>query len=167
MSEVFKCGLAAVVDPRVRLLLLGSLPGDCSLKEQQYYAHPRNYFWKLMSAVLDIDLISLDYPTRLQTLLDAGIGLWDVIAKAHRQGSLDGQIRTHTQNDLLTLLAALPALRAIAFNGGTAARIGLKALQDQHTHYQIMLLPSSSPAYTLAYEKKLIPWLAIRKWAYQ
>ena len=151
-----------VVDARTRLLMLGSLPGDKSLEIQEYYGHPQNRFWHLMSEVLGVDLVRADYRARLRTLLDHGVGLWDVVAEAHRQGSLDSQIRARADNDLPGLLARFPQIRTIAFNGGTATKLGLKILGDHAAAYQIVALPSSSPAYTLPYEKKLELWRQLR-----
>ncbi|WP_426115154.1 DNA-deoxyinosine glycosylase [Massilia sp. PWRC2] len=157
-----KRSFAPVVDAAVRVLVLGSLPGDASLARGQYYGHPQNRFWHLMGAVVGVDLPPLDYAARLAALLAAHVGLWDVIAEARRAGSLDGNIRDRANNDLVSLLATLPHLHTIAFNGGTAARIGMKALQQQAGRYRIVSLPSSSPAYTLAYSEKLAAWLALR-----
>jgi len=147
-----------VVDERVRILILGSLPGDASLAQNEYYAHRQNRFWLLMSEVVGIHLPSLDYRARLQSLLDNGIGLWDVVAEATRDGSLDSNIRDQANNDLVGLVTALPHLCTIAFNGGTAAKLGLKALQHHADRYRIVKLPSSSPAYTLPYDEKMIAW---------
>lgn len=150
-----------VVDERTRLLILGSLPGEQSLAKQQYYGHRQNKFWELVGAVIGVDLRSLPYEARLETLLGHGIGLWDVVAEAHRPGSLDSRIRDRDDNDLPGLLAALPNLTTIAFNGGTAARLGLKVLGDRAARYRVVQLPSSSPAYTLAYGEKLRAWLTL------
>ena len=147
-----------VVDVRTRLLVLGSLPGELSLARNEYYGNKQNRFWMLMSEVTGLDLVALDYGARLQALLANGVGLWDVVAEAHREGSLDSRIRGHAGNDLLGLIAGLPNLAAIAFNGGTAARLGLKVLGEHASRYDIVLLPSSSPAYTLAYADKLAAW---------
>jgi hypoxanthine-DNA glycosylase len=159
-----KRSFSPVVNEHVRLLILGSLPGELSLAHNQYYANPQNRFWHLMSAVIDKDLRVLDYPARLRVLLANGIGLWDVVAEANRDGSLDSKIRDHAHNDLVTLATGLPDLTAIAFNGGTAARLGLKALQDSADRYRIVKLPSSSPAYTLPYADKLHVWQDLRSW---
>jgi len=153
-----------VVDPHTRVLVLGSLPGEVSLAQAQYYAHKQNRFWHLMSDVLDVDLVGLDYDSRLATLRRHRVGLWDVVAEARREGSLDSSIRDHQGNDLIGLIATLPQLRAIAFNGGTAAKIGEKALAGHGDPHAIVKLPSSSPAYTLAYAEKLIAWQALREW---
>jgi len=152
-----------VTDERVRLLILGSLPGEVSLAHSQYYANPQNRFWRLMSAVIESDLTALPYPARLQALLANGIGLWDVVAEAHREGSLDSRIREHVHNDLVELINQLPQLTTIAFNGGTAARLGLKALKENADRYRIIKLPSSSPAYTLPYADKLRAWQILRE----
>lgn len=151
-----------VVDERTRLLVLGSLPGEKSLAVQQYYANRQNKFWLLMSEVIGAELVALDYEARLRTLLAHGVGLWDVVAEAHRPGSLDSAIRDRDDNDLPALLARYPGIAALAFNGGTAAKLGLKVLGPHAARYRIHQLPSSSPAHTMAYADKLARWLALR-----
>ena len=86
MSER-KHSFPPVVDARVRLLVLGSLPGERSLAERRYYAHPQNQFWRLISPAAGRDLSSLPYAERLDALLAVHIGLWDVVASATRPGS--------------------------------------------------------------------------------
>ncbi|MBA5688233.1 DNA-deoxyinosine glycosylase [Rugamonas apoptosis] len=151
-----------VVDHHTRVLVLGSLPGEQSLALQQYYANRQNKFWALMSDVLGVDLVVLDYAARLQSLLRHGVGLWDVVAEAHRKGSLDSNIRERNDNDLCGLLLRYPNIQAIAFNGGTAGRHGLKVLGELAAAYDIIALPSSSPAHTMAYAVKAMRWRALR-----
>ncbi len=152
---------APVVAPDTRILILGSLPGAASLAIRQYYGHPRNAFWRLVGEVIGVDLYAMDYAARLASLLQHRIGLWDVIAQARRIGSLDSEIRDHSGNDLLTLIARLPALETIAFNGGTAGKIGTKALGAKAQDYRVVVLPSSSPAHAaLGYEDKRARWRA-------
>lgn len=151
-----------VVDAGTRLLILGSLPGEKSLAHSQYYAHPQNKFWMLLGEVLGVDLKSLSYDERLASLLAHGVGLWDVVAQAQRTGSLDSNIRERDDNDLVALAASLPRLHTIAFNGGMAAKLGVKVLGEHAQRYRIVSLPSSSPAYTLAYAQKLQAWLSLR-----
>jgi TDG/mug DNA glycosylase family protein len=144
-----------------RLLVLGSLPSAASLAAGRYYAHPRNQFWRLIGDAIDRYLADLTYELRLAALLDAGVGLWDTVATATRKGSLDADIRLYTASDLTTLAAMLPDLRAIAFNGAISARIGRRQLGD--TPIALIDLPSSSPAYTLAYETKVQVWRRLRE----
>ncbi|SMF77243.1 G/U mismatch-specific uracil-DNA glycosylase [Trinickia caryophylli] len=147
------------------MLVLGSLPGEVSLAHGQYYAHRQNRFWHLMGDVIGEDLPRMAYEARLQTLLDHRVGLWDVIAQARREGSLDSRIRDHATNDLATLVAGLPNLAAVAFNGGTAAKIGMPALAESRLSLDLIKLPSSSPAYAaVPYSEKLRAWQALRKW---
>ncbi|MGZ8310844.1 MAG: DNA-deoxyinosine glycosylase [Allosphingosinicella sp.] len=150
-----------VVRPDTRLLVLGSLPGAVSLAQGQYYAHPRNQFWRLAGAVTGRELTPLAYEARLTALLEAGIGLWDTVAAAARRGSLDADIRLHRASDLAELVATLPGLRAVAFNGGTSARIGRAQLVGV-AGIDLVDLPSSSPAYTLSLARKLDVWLGLR-----
>lgn len=152
-----------VVDERTRLLVLGSLPGEKSLAVQQYYANRQNKFWLLMSEVMGVELVALGYEARLAALLAHGVGLWDVVAEAHRPGSLDSAIRNRDDNDLPALLARYPAIEALAFNGGTAAKLGVKVLGAQAAHYRIYALPSSSPAHTLSYVAKLESWELLKR----
>lgn len=153
-----KASFPPIVGAETRVLLLGSLPGEASLRAERYYAHPQNQFWRLTGAVIGRDdLHALDYGARIDALRLAGIGLWDVVADALRTGSLDGAIRDHRANDLLALVATLPALRAIGFNGGTAARIGRRMIAGR-ADLALIDLPSSSPAYTLALAKKRLRW---------
>lgn len=152
-----------VADERTRVLLLGSLPGEESLARGQYYANPRNQFWRLMSEVVGTDLVPLSYERRLAAMLAAKVGLWDSVASASRRGSLDGAIRGHSANELRALVDGLPDLRVIAFNGGTSARIGGKALGAGGAFDRVPL-PSSSPAFTLSFERKLEEWLKLRRY---
>lgn len=146
-----------VVDAHTRLLILGSLPGDASLKAAQYYGHPRNAFWRLIGGVIGRDLAALPYEERLAALKAAGVGLWDVIASAERPGSLDAAIRQPEAADLRGLVRTLPDLRAVAFNGGTAARLGRAVLADA-SGVALIDLPSSSPAHARPFEQKAAAW---------
>ncbi|HEX4179668.1 MAG TPA: DNA-deoxyinosine glycosylase, partial [Caulobacteraceae bacterium] len=119
-----KASFPPVADSRTRVLVLGSLPGEISLRQGQYYANARNQFWRLITAVTGVEFDGRPYRDRLAALLEVGVGLWDVVRSADRIGSLDANIRGHSPNDLDALARRLPALRAIAFNGGTAAKIG-------------------------------------------
>ena len=103
-----KAGFEPVVDANTRLLILGSLPGDASLRAGQYYGHPRNAFWRLIGGVIRCDLAALSYEERLAALRTAGVGLWDVIASAERPGSLDAAIRAPEAADLRERIRTLP-----------------------------------------------------------
>lgn len=151
-----------VIGPDVRLLVLGSLPGERSLAERRYYAHPQNQFWRLISPAAGRDLSALPYDDRLAALLRAHIGLWDVVASATRPGSADAALRDIEGHDIAALAATLPRLRAIAFNGGTALRHGLKQLGAAAADYAIVALPSSSPLHTVGAAAKLPAWEALR-----
>ncbi|HEY1090532.1 MAG TPA: DNA-deoxyinosine glycosylase, partial [Burkholderiaceae bacterium] len=119
-------GLAPVYANSARWLLLGSFPGEASLRAQQYYGHPQNQFWRLLGAVLGEDLQALGYAQRLDRLRARQVAVWDVIATTVRAGSLDSAIRAPEGSDLLGLMAQLPELEVVAFNGGAAAKLGRK-----------------------------------------
>ncbi len=141
------------------LLIMGSFPGEASLAAGQYYAHPRNQFWRLVSAVLDDELVALPYPERLARLAAHRIGLWDVIGVCRRTGSLDTAIRDAQAADFSILQRDFPALRMIAFNGKTSGRF---APQFDAAGFRTLVLPSSSPANAqLSFEQKLVKWRAL------
>ena len=149
-------GLTPQFDAQARWLLLGSFPGVASLKAQQYYGHPRNQFWRLLGDVFGLPLIGAAYEDRLRLLRQQRIALWDVIRETEREGSLDSNIRDPLHSDLGGLLARLPHLETIGFNGGTAARLGMRQLAALgESRWRVLALPSSSPAYTMAYYDKL------------
>ena len=158
-----KANFPPVVDGRTRLLILGSLPGDASLKAGQYYGHPRNAFWRRIGGVIGRDLAALSYDGRLEASKAAGVGLWDVIARAERPGSLDAAIRNAEAADLRRLVSSLPDLRAVAFNGATAARIGRRSLAGVEG-LDLFDLPSSSPAHAArSFEQKAAAWAVLAR----
>jgi hypoxanthine-DNA glycosylase len=159
--DEFKRSFPPVVDARTRLLLLGSLPGEESLLRGQYYANPRNHFWRLIGAVTRLDLVPLAYEARLESLLEAGVGLWDTVGAATRRGSLDSAIRDQRSNDLADLAGRLPELRAVGFNGGKSASLGIGQLAGR-SDLALIALPSSSPAYTRPFEEKLEQWMKLK-----
>jgi hypoxanthine-DNA glycosylase len=149
-------GLAPVIDAGIRTLVLGSFPGAASLAAQQYYAHPRNQLWRLLSALSGEDLAALPYSERLPRLLAHRIGLWDVLQACERRGSLDSNIRNAAANDFARLRDLCPQLTTIGFNGQTAGKFapGFAA-----AGFNTLILPSSSPAYAvLGFEQKLLLW---------
>lgn len=154
-SPPLRC-FAPVANHQVRILILGSFPGQASLQAQQYYAHPRNQFWRLLSLVLDEDLTALPYPHRLQRLLAHRIGLWDVIAACARAGSLDSSIRDAEPNDFEALKQLCPQLQRLCFNGVTSGKFVPLFAQ---AGFDTLLLPSSSPANArMSFENKLTLW---------
>ena len=154
-------GLAPVHDRRARLLILGSFPGVASLQASQYYAHPRNLFWPVLSDLIGEDLPALAYRQRLVRVREHGIAIWDVIGQCFRRGSLDGAIREPVGQDFDRFLAKLPALQAVAFNGGLAAK-GEPWFRSRG--YRTYRLPSTSPAHaSLSAERKLAAWRVLRE----
>ena len=153
-----KFGLPPIADRSTRLFILGSLPGERSLEEQRYYAHPTNQFWRLVGGVVGENLHAADYENRLAILKKHGIGLWDVVSAARREGSGDHAIREARHNDIGGLKEDFPRLRAIAFNGGRAALDGFRLLAGIEG-LQLIALPSSSAANArTSFEQKAKEW---------
>jgi hypoxanthine-DNA glycosylase len=152
-------GFAPVVAPNTRLMVLGSFPGVASLVQQQYYGHPRNQFWPILSALWSVDLRSLPYAERLDVVRARGLGIWDVYAHCRREGSLDTAIEAAERNDFSALRLQAPGLVAVAHNGGESARVmqALRALG-----FEVHRLPSTSPANaSWSFERKLAAWRAV------
>ena len=158
MSAVL-VGLAPVVDANTRLVVLGSFPGVASLRAQQYYGHPRNHFWPILSALWNVDLTSATYAERLDAARAHGLGIWDVYASCEREGSLDSAIENARVNDLASLKRRAPQLQAIAHNGGESAR----AMRiTRALGLPVHRLPSTSPANaSWRFERKLAAWRAV------
>jgi len=155
-------GLAPVVAPGARLLVLGSFPSAASLKAQQYYAHPRNHFWPILSALWGLSgdeaLQHRPYAQRLPVVHAHGLAIWDVYAGCEREGSLDSAIRDADLNDLPGLVRDVPALRAIAHNGGESAK---HMRITRALGLPVFKLPSTSPANaSWSFERKLAAWRA-------
>jgi hypoxanthine-DNA glycosylase len=161
-----KAGLPPIARPDARLFVLGSLPGDASLAAKRYYAHPTNQFWRLLGGAIGEELAPLPYDERLARLADRRVGLWDVIASASRPGSLDQAIREAEHNRIAHLLTDFPELRAIAFNGATAATAGRKLIGGRSPNITLIDLPSSSAANTRPLAEKARAWAALRDFAY-
>ncbi|MCY3606051.1 MAG: DNA-deoxyinosine glycosylase [Gammaproteobacteria bacterium] len=160
---LIKHGFPPIFDPHARVLILGSLPGDESLRRGQYYGHPRNQFWALLGAVFERDLPPLEYERKCAFLLRKRIALWDVLKAAERRGSLDTAIRKERPNDLPALFGELPGLRAVGCNGGKAHRSFRRHfgawLIGFPGEIELCRLPSSSPAYAaMPLEAKARQW---------
>ncbi len=156
MSDLLR-GLPPIVDAQARILILGSFPSAASLAARQYYGHRQNQFWRLLAALLEQPLTGMDYAAKQAALYHAGIAVWDVYASCEREGSLDSAIRSVRANDFRKLRKLAPSLSRVCFNGKTAARFA-KALS--RLGYATCVAPSTSPAYTLAFEDKLAAWRA-------
>jgi double-stranded uracil-DNA glycosylase len=148
-------GLAPVANVNTEILILGSFPSELSLKTKQYYANPKNQFWRLLALVLRQPLQEMEYVAKLDELRRFHIGLWDVYERCERKGSLDAAITYYELNKFSQLREASPDIRLVCFNGKTSAThvkeltmLGLNTIT----------LPSSSPANTLSLEKKLEIW---------
>jgi hypothetical protein len=164
-------GLPAISNPNARILILGSMPGVESLQQQQYYAHPRNQFWSILSTVLQADtpLTDLSYADKKSYLLTHGIALWDVIAQCQREGSLDSSIlfESITPNAFADFFAEHLQLQAIFFNGRKAEQIFMNLVYPELSYEVQQLcfktLPSTSPAHaSLRFAQKTHEWSAIQ-----
>lgn len=145
-----------LADSNCTILILGSLPGEMSLQQHQYYAHPRNAFWKMMSEILS-EAYSDDYKARCDMLLRHNIALWDVVGSAEREGSLDADIKNAMPNDITGFLQSHKQINKILLNGGKASSLFKKYFKN--VDVEVIQLPSTSPANAgMSYQQKKEVW---------
>jgi TDG/mug DNA glycosylase family protein len=161
-------GFGPIANRGCKVLILGSLPGRRSLQQGEYYALPRNAFWRILGELCEFEP-DLPYEARKKRLLGARIALWDVCGSAHRPGSLDSSIQPDSivVNDFVNFLSGHRQLRLICFNGAKAAdlyrRKVLPGLPQDLRSIPTMTLPSTSPAHAgMSYATKLRRWAAVR-----
>lgn len=160
-------GFPPIASAAADTLILGSMPGVASLREQQYYAHPRNAFWRIMQALYGIDADG-SYQQRAQALANQGVALWDVMKHCRREGSLDARIQADSviANDFAGFFVHYPQIERVFFNGATAEREYLRhvlpTLDESGQRMHRQRLPSTSPANAqLNFEQKLQQWRSL------
>ena len=149
-------GLPPILDAEIKTLIMGSFPSPVSLTAQHYYAHRQNQFWRVMSEVLNEPLSEFDYTAKQHCLLRHHVGVWDVYRVCLREGALDSAIKAAEPNDFSLLKEKAPRLVRVFFNGQTSGRF-TRWFSDQG--YATRILPSTSPAYTLAFSHKTSIWI--------
>ena len=150
---------APIAAPGAHTLILGSMPGLASLEAGEYYAHPRNAFWRIMGDLFGAEP-ALPYAERTTILNAAGIAVWDVLQSCEREGSLDADIRAEMPNDFSAFFAVQPGIRRIGLNGGKAAASFRKhAVAFAPSGAELHTLPSTSPAHAArSFDEKLAVW---------
>ena len=141
--------------PEARVMIVGSMPSVKSLADAQYYAHPRNAFWPILFDVFGVTPTD-DYEAKKTLIRDNGLALWDAAQSCEREGSLDSNMRDVIYNDFAALYARCPHIHTVLCNGGTAHALFLKS--DYAGNRRVIRMPSTSPAYTMAYARKLTIW---------
>lgn len=141
--------------PEARVMIVGSMPSVKSLADAQYYAHPRNAFWPILFEVFGAAPTD-DYEAKKALIRENGLALWDVAHSCEREGSLDSAMRDIATNDFAALYARCPHIHTVLCNGGTAHALFAKS--GFAGERRVIRMPSTSPAYTMAYAKKLEIW---------
>jgi hypoxanthine-DNA glycosylase len=154
-------GLPPILAADARVLILGSFPSEASLAARQYYAHPRNHFWPVLGALLNEPVAAMSYPARTACVRAHGIAIWDTIIACEREGSLDAAIRNAERGEIARVRRVARGLRAVCFNGGTAARA---EPAWRAAGFATLVLPSTSPAYTLPLARKIEAWRALTQY---
>ncbi|MBE5800496.1 MAG: DNA-deoxyinosine glycosylase [Clostridiales bacterium] len=144
-----------VFSPQAKIMIVGSMPGIKSLADAQYYAHPRNAFWPILFEVFGAEPTA-DYEAKKQLIHENGLALWDVAGICERKGSLDSNMKDIQYNDFASLYESCPHIHTVLCNGGAAYSLFLKS--GYAGDRRVVRMPSTSPAYTMAYENKLKIW---------
>jgi hypoxanthine-DNA glycosylase len=151
-----------IATSKAHILILGTMPGEESLTRKEYYANPRNQFWRIMQELFGVPL-SAPYAGRVASLQENRIALWDVLHSCERVGSLDSAIKNAVPNDFGALLASMPELKAIAFNGKKSAEWFERWVTVDTSGLRKLVLTSTSPAAAMAFEKKLASWAVLKE----
>lgn len=160
-----KHSFSPIINEASQILILGTMPGELSLKLNAYYANPRNQFWRIMEELYHIPVV-MSYSERTALLLEQRLALWDVLGSAERIGALDKAIKNPIANYFAPLFEAYPNLRALVFNGKKAhtwfeqlvvKKKGLKGFEK----IQKIVVPSTSPAATIELAEKIRRWRTI------
>ena len=161
MTRPLLQGLPPIIDNGARLLILGNMPSVMSLAAQQYYANPRNAFWRITGEIFGFDA-SEPYESRTAALRARGVAVWDVLRLCRRQGSLDSAIEPDSMvaNDFGPLFDAHPGIERVFFNGAAAEK-NFGRLVGAERPIRFRRLPSTSPAQTMRFEEKLRAWRVV------
>jgi TDG/mug DNA glycosylase family protein len=167
LKPVLVQSFAPVANRHAEILILGSMPGRDSLAAGQYYAHPRNLFWRIMAALLRFDPLA-PYRERLKALRSERIALWDVMRSCRRSGSLDARIEPDSiqANDFASFFREHHRIGSVFFNGSTAEATYVRSVLPSVTSLELQYtrLPSTSPAHAaLSYQQKLAAWRTVLK----
>lgn len=148
-----------IYDKNSKIIILGSLPSEKSIENQEYYNNPTNHFWKIISFVFEKRIIEFsNYEDKIMFLKKHNIALWDVISTADRIGSLDKNIKNESYNDLYSFIIKND-IKKVFVNGSKAEKSLKKYMKLNNINLEYKLLPSSSSAnfrYTL--KEKINLW---------
>lgn len=150
-----------IFDSECRILILGSMPGGESLRRRQYYAHPRNRFWRILFELFDTATIN-EYEGKKDFLLRNNIALWDVAKSCNRTGSLDSNMKEVVVNDMDVFLKSSPGIHHVFFNGKKAFDIFKKEFGLEYPGIEFTRLGSTSPAHAVPFEKLLQEWRVVK-----
>ena len=144
VSKIRSNSFAPIIYSDTKILILGSLPSKKSLELNQYYGHARNRIWKILSHLTGDD-IPITYEQKKELLCNNKTGLWDVAHSAHREGSLDSNIKNEAPNDIESLIDKYISIKVIGFNGKKSEQMFYKYFTEKE-EINYVPLPSTSPA---------------------
>ena len=153
-----------IIDDNAQILIIGTMPSVKSLAATEYYAHPRNAFWKIIATLFNNDSDFSDFAEKKACILKNHLALWDNLKFCERNGSLESNIKNMIPNDFESLLKKYPHICRLIFNGQKSFQIFKKFHPELLKKYQYFVLPSTSPANAaLSFDKKLSLWQEVLK----
>lgn len=158
--------LKPIINSESKVIILGSMPGVESIKNQKYYSHSKNQFWKLIYSLFNKEA-DRSYEEKCSFLLNNRIAIWDVLKLCYREGSLDCDIKDEVPNDFSYLLNKYENIKYIFFNGKKAEYIFNKHIKlETVKNIKLIKLSSSSPTpgrYVKSFDDKKEEWKIILK----
>lgn len=164
-----KIELSAWVGDSPKVLILGTMPGDKSLREQAYYCDTaHNSFWKIMYSLFEE---KDDMMSNRDFITSHNIALWDCVQSGIRKGSTDNGYDTNSliPNDIQSFLKEHPSIKTIVLNGkGKGSKkhpsttfLFKRFFSTIDFDGKIVLLSSTSNTCSLTSKEKLEEWSVI------
>lgn len=154
-----------IIDKKSQVLILGSMPGEQSLKRQEYYGNEQNRFWKIVVSLFNKKDDFASYKEKKAFLIEHKVALWDVLYSCDREGSLDSAIQNEYSNDFDDLFSSYKNIKKVCFNGQKAYKSFYKHNKEIYINKKnitYITLPSTSPANArYGFADLLIKWKQI------
>jgi TDG/mug DNA glycosylase family protein len=153
-------GFKPILVRNARILVLGSAPSIQSIKQQNYYAHPQNTFWKIIQQLTTLQTDTFEQ--KIAACQRIHLNIWDTLASCERKGSLDSAIKEPIPNNFESFFSQHPEIMCVAFNGKASQKYFKKYVLTQQsipTDLTFLSLPSTSPAMaSLSLDQKVDIW---------
>ena len=160
-NKNYKQGLEPWIGKNPKILILGSMPGDESIRQQTYYADiSHNSFWKIMYSLF----MKKENQDNKEFITSHNIALWDCVQSGIRIGSLDNGFNDKTviPNDLESLINQYPTIKTIILNGKGKTYQYYRKFFSQIKINHLIVLDSTSNTCSKTFDYKKQEWAIIK-----